>query len=193
MSERINCSEIRKGTVFKLENNYYECMDVSFPSPSPLDAMRGRRIVNVTARVLKRNKMVKMSLLYRDAVERVVPEKTQLVYLYESDGYLCFMDSDSYDLIEAPSSGFEWEKNFLALDKPVLCLVHEDEILKIELPDEVQLTLTECDEIDFKKPQKYAVCETGLKVLVPLFLEVGEQIIVSTSDGAYKGRARSSC
>ena len=36
---------------------------------------------------------------------------------------------------------------------------------------------------------KDAECETGLMVRVPLFIEQGETIIVSTSDGKYVSRA----
>ena len=36
---------------------------------------------------------------------------------------------------------------------------------------------------------KDATCETGLKVRVPLFIDQGEKIIVSTSDGKYVSRA----
>ena len=36
---------------------------------------------------------------------------------------------------------------------------------------------------------KDAECETGLMVRVPLFVEEGERIIVSTADGKYVSRA----
>ena len=37
--------------------------------------------------------------------------------------------------------------------------------------------------------QKPAVMETGLTVMVPLFIKTGEMIKVSTENGSYLGRA----
>jgi elongation factor P len=36
---------------------------------------------------------------------------------------------------------------------------------------------------------KDAILETGWRVMVPLFIEVGDKIIVSTFDGKYHSRA----
>ena len=109
--------------------------------------------------------------------------------MYDDSENLFFMDTDTCDMIDVPISTFEWEKNFLTPDLTVSCSVYDNEVIRIPLPDSVPLTLTDCDEIDSSNPSKYAVCETGLKIKVPIFLNVGEQIIVSTSEGTYIGRA----
>ena len=100
------------------------------------------------------------------------------------------MDSDTYDMIEVSNTKFEWEKNFLTTNLEISCLICENEIIKINLPDEVCLTISSCDAIDHSKLVKGAVCETGLKVNVPLFINAGDEIYVSTFDGTYKGRVR---
>ena len=116
--------------------------------------------------------------------------ENKMTFMYEADEKLYFVDSDTYDMIEVSNTKFEWEKNFLTADLEVSCLVCENEIIKISLPDEVCLTLISCDEINRSKPVKNAVCETGLKVQVPLFTNVNDRICVSTLDGTYTGRAR---
>ena len=63
----------------------------------------------------------------------------------------------------------------------------------ILLPDKVDLKLTECAAAvkgnTATNALKNAVTETGLEVKVPLFIEEGEVITVSTIDGKYSGRA----
>ena len=72
-------------------------------------------------------------------------------------------------------------------------LDHEGEIMGINLPAKVELTITECEPAvrgdTVNKAMKDAITETGLKVRVPLFVEQGEAIIVYTTDGKYDSRA----
>ena len=70
---------------------------------------------------------------------------------------------------------------------------YQGELLGINLPDKIELTVTETEPAikgnTTNNALKDAVLETGLKVRVPLFVEQGEKIIVSTADGKYSSRA----
>ena len=67
------------------------------------------------------------------------------------------------------------------------------EILGIDLPDKVELVVTHTEPAvkgnTTQNALKDATCETGLMVRVPLFIEEGETIIVSTADSKYVSRA----
>ena len=71
--------------------------------------------------------------------------------------------------------------------------VYEGEILGVILPDKVELELVECEAAvkgdTATSALKNAVTETGLQLKVPMFIENGERIIVSTIDGKYSSRA----
>lgn len=62
--------------------------------------------------------------------------------------------------------------------------VFDGEILGVILPDKVSLKITECEQAvkgdTATSAQKNAVVETGLQVKVPLFIQEGETIVVST-------------
>ena len=68
---------------------------------------------------------------------------------------------------------------------------YEQEILGVSLDDKIELTVT--DTLPAVKgdstSKKDATCETGLALKVPMFIEPGEKIIVSTIDGSYVSRA----
>ena len=68
-----------------------------------------------------------------------------------------------------------------------------EEILGINLPDKVTLLVTKCDPAvkgDTKtNALKDAYVETGLLVKVPMFIEEGEKIVISTETGKYSSRA----
>ena len=103
------------------------------------------------------------------------------------------MDSETYDQIEIPKDSLKWETNFLTPNLNVNVMIYENEILGITLPDKVELELVECESAvkgdTATSALKNAVCETGLQVKVPMFINNGEKIIVSTIDGKYSSRA----
>ncbi len=95
----------------------------------------------------------------------------------------------SGDLINAPQ--------FLKEGDAVEMVVHAD----TETPLYVELMPSVVLEVTYTEPGlkgdtasstalKPAEVETGAKVMVPLFVETGEKIRVSTSDGSYVERVR---
>ena len=64
---------------------------------------------------------------------------------------------------------------------------------KLSLPDKIELVVTHTEPAvkgnTTQNALKDATVETGLLVRVPLFIEEGETIIVSTADGKYVSRA----
>ena len=121
-------------------------------------------------------------------------DKRPMQFLYDSGTGLVFMDSENFEQIEIPAERLEWEKTFLTPNLDVNIMVYEGkEILGVLLPDKVNLTLTECEPAvkgdTATNALKNAVCETGLQIKVPMFINEGEKIEVSTIDGKYSGRA----
>ena len=87
-------------------------------------------------------------------------------------------------------------QDFLKDGMECMVLFHadEDRALRVELPSTVIL------EIKYTEPGmkgntatntlKLATLETGTEIRVPLFIEIGEKIVVHTADGTYKERAK---
>ena len=87
----------------------------------------------------------------------------------------------------------ECEGEFVGEKQIVNIERYGEEILGIILPDKVTLTVTECEPAikgDTKtNALKDAIVETGLLVKVPMFINQGEEIIISTDTGKYSSRA----
>ncbi len=70
---------------------------------------------------------------------------------------------------------------------------YEGEVLGIDLPDKVELKITHTEAAvkgnTSTNALKDAEVETGVNIKVPLFVNEGDTIIVSTSDGKYVSRA----
>ena len=120
-------------------------------------------------------------------------DRIDMQYLFNAAGSYTFMDTETYEHIELNEKQLEWEKNFLVEGQIVKIISYEGEVLGLNLPDKVVLEITKCDPAikgDTKtNALKDAYVSTGLLVKVPMFVEEGEKIIVSTATGKYDSRA----
>ena len=113
-------------------------------------------------------------------------------YLYENGGSYTFMNMNTYEQVDLARSQIENEAKFLKEGLEVLIFFYEGEMLGIELPEKIDYVITQTEPAikgnTATNATKDAIIETGLLVKVPLFIEQGEEIIVSTKDGKYVSR-----
>ena len=103
------------------------------------------------------------------------------------------MDTESYEQIELDENQIEYELKFLRENMEIHIIQYQGEILGIELPKSVVLEVVET-EPGIKGDtsgggSKTAKLETGLIVTVPLFINVGDKLIINTDEGSYVSRA----
>ena len=103
------------------------------------------------------------------------------------------MDLDTWEQIEIPTERLEWEKNFLVEGMEIEIVFYGDEIIGINLPEKLALTVTQSDPAvagnTATNAMKEATLETGLVIKVPMFIKTGDKVIVTTFDGKYSARA----
>jgi len=181
-------NDLRPGLTFEYEGNIFVVIDTQHNKT----AMR-QMIVKSKVRNLRTGAIVELAFTGGDKVEPAHIDKKEMQYLYDTGDALAFMDTSTYDQIEIQKSNLTWEMNFLKPNDNVNITTYEGEILGVILPDKVALTIVETEPAvkgdTANNAQKMAKLETGLEVKVPLFINEGELILISTSDGKYSGRA----
>lgn len=185
----LNSTEIKPGTCFTWEGELYQCLDIAL-NKTAMAKMK----VKVKVKVPRTGVVKELSLISGDKVGEAHIDKRPMQYLYDAGDMMVFMDTETYEQIEIPAANLEWERNFLIPNLDVQIMIYEGkEILGVSLPDKVALELTECEQAvkgdTATAALKNAVTETGLQVKVPMFINQGEKIIVSTIDGKYSSRA----
>ena len=103
------------------------------------------------------------------------------------------MDNDSYEQLELHKSMLTDYIKFLKEGLVVEIMNYEGEVIGISLPEKITYKVIETEQAvkgnTTSGAQKDATIETGHTLKVPLFIEEGEEIIVTTSDGKYSSRA----
>ncbi|MEX1123873.1 MAG: elongation factor P [Patescibacteria group bacterium] len=112
-------------------------------------------------------------------------------FLYSQQDKAIFMTNDDFATIEIvlPSN----QTPYLLEGSPVDLMLWQDKAFGVKLPNKVTLKVS-YTEPGFKgntqsSTLKPATLETGLEVMVPLFVSVGDLIVVSTETGKYDSRA----
>ena len=182
-------NDLKPGTTFENDGNIYSVLDIDHNKT----AMR-QMIVKVKVKNLRTGVINEISFTGGDKVEQAHIDKKEMQYLYDDGENFVFMDNETYEQIEIPKSRLEWEKQFMKENDNVTISMYEgSEILGVILPDKVELQLVECEPAvkgdTATSATKNAKVETGLEIRVPLFIQNGEMVLISTADGKDSGRA----
>ncbi len=181
-------NDLKPGTTFAYEGNIYQVSNLALNKT----AMR-QMIVKVKVKDLRSGVVKEIAFTGGDKVEQAHIDKKEMQYLYDEGEALVFMDNETYEQISIPKERLTWEMKFMKENDTVNIMMYEGEVLGVILPDKVSLQIVECEPAvagnTATSAQKNAKLETGLEIRVPLFIQNGEVVVISTADGKYSGRA----
>jgi elongation factor P len=104
-----------------------------------------------------------------------------------------FMDNETYEQIELEKNQIEYQLNFIVEGMEVMVISFEGEILGVDIPEKVTLTVTVADPAvkgnTATNATKDCEVETGFQLQVPLFVNQGDKIVINTNTGKYDKRA----
>ncbi len=184
----ISVNDFRTGMSIELEGELWQVVEFQHVKPG-----KGAAFVRTKLKNIKKEFVVEKTFRGGEKVQRAIVERKPYQYLYNSDGLYHFMNNETYeqtyceeDLI---GDGLKWLKDSME----VQLVFHGDEIIGIELPNFVELEVTQTDP-GFKGDTaqggtKPATVETGAVVNVPLFVEMGDVLQIDTRSGEYLRRA----
>lgn len=183
----ITAGELKKGLTIQLDGELYNVIDYTHNKTG-----RGGAVVRLKLRSLIEGYTVEKTFPASEKFKRVYLERRKTQFLYHDDDLYHFMDAESFEQTALPAEQLGSDVNFLKEGTMVDLLKHDERPLGIELPITVDLEVTET-EPGFKGDtatggNKPAIVETGLKVLVPLFINTGDVIRIDTRTGEYLER-----
>ena len=185
---KINGNEIRPGNVLEHNGGLWAAVKVDHVKPG-----KGGAFAQVELRNLRNGSKLNERFRSADKVERVRLEQKDQQFLYQSDGMLVFMDSETFEQIELPAEILGDRRPFLQDGMTILIEYHEHEALNATLPQKVTCTVVETEPVvkgqTAANSFKPAILDNGVKVMVPPFVGPDTDIVVSTETFEYVERA----
>lgn len=186
----IKSQEIKKGTCIRLDGKLYFCIDFLHVKPG-----KGNTIMRTTLKDVVSGNVLEKRFNVGEALEDVRVERRPFQYTYKDGDDFHFMNQETFDdvIIEKGLiNGVDYMKEGDVVE--VVSDASTETILYADMPQKTVLRIT-YTEPGLKgdtatNASKPATLETGVEVRVPLFINEGELIEVSTADGAYQNRVK---
>ena len=183
----VNVNDIKNGMTIEYEGNIYTILEFQHVKPG-----KGAAFVKAKLKNLRTGSIIEQTFNSSIKVGKAMIEKKTMQYLYSNGDTLVFMDMEDYSQIELPLSRIEKESKYLSENSEVEIMYYNSEMLGVNIPEKVELTVVKTEPgikgNTATTATKEAELNTGLVVRVPLFINEGDVVIVSTKDGKYVSR-----
>ncbi|SEN17530.1 elongation factor P [Paenibacillus sp. OV219] len=184
----ISVNDFKTGLTVEIDGDIFTVLDFQHVKPG-----KGAAFVRSKLKNLRNGNTVERTFRAGENIGKANIENRAVQYLYNSGVEYSFMDNESFDQFTLDKKQLEWEINFLKENMTVNITSYNDEIIGIQLPNNVDLKVTETEPgVKGNTAQgatKTATVETGLNVQVPLFINEGDVLLIDTRDGKYISRA----
>ena len=184
----INATRLKKGMLIKMGQDLFRILELQHVTPGNL-----RGFVRVKLRNIRTGTLSDQKLRSEDEVERATLDEKSMQYLYRDGGSFYFMDTETYEQIALTDEVLGDAMNYLVAESVIEMEFYGSEPVGIELPQTVDLTVTETTPAikgaTASAQLKPATLETGLVVQVPPFVNQGDRVRINTETGEYQSRA----
>ncbi|GAB1379206.1 elongation factor P [Pararhodobacter sp.] len=185
---KINGNEIRPGNVLEHDGGLWVAVKVNIVKPG-----KGGAFAQVELKNLRDGRKLNERFRSEDKVDEVRLERKDQQFLFEADGMLTFMDSESFEQIELPADLLGDRRPFLQDGMTVAVEYYGDEALNVTLPQKVICKVVETEPVlngqTAAKSYKPAILDNGIRLMVPPFIGQDEDIVVHTETFEYSERA----
>ncbi len=188
-SEMIQATQLRSGMAILHEGNLCRILSVQHITPG-----NWRGMVQAKLRNLKSGNSFEYRFRSEDRVEKADLEEHEMEFLYAAGDDFHFMNTETYEQVAITREDLGDTVHYLVPNTRAMVEFYEHRPVGVELPVTVDLRVVETAPgmkgATASNSGKPAVLETGLQVMVPQFIDVGEIVRIDTAEGKYLERAK---
>ena len=176
---KISGNEIKTGMILEHKNDLWEVLKTQHVKPGKGGAFNQVEMKSI-------NKDTKLNERFRssDNVERAIVEELDYNYLYEDKGEFFFINNKTFDQLSLKEKLLGQKSKFLSEGLEVKIGVYNELPIKVDLPNQIKCKIETTDAAikgqTAASSYKPALLENGINILVPPFVESGDNILVDT-------------
>lgn len=184
----VSTSEIKRGMTIDLDGALLKILEFDHQKIG-----RGSAQVKVSFKNLRTGSNTVNTFQAGAKFNDVRLDRQTCQYQYEDGGDYHFMNTESFEQVTLNEEQIGEVRYYIREGDTLDILTYNDEPIDLEIPPSVILQITST-EMGVKGDTatggtKPAIVETGLKILVPLFVNNGDKVKVDTRTGKYVERA----
>jgi elongation factor P len=180
----ITTNDLKTGITLELDNGLFQVIEFQHVKPG-----KGGAFVRTKLRNVKTGNVFDRTFNAGIKVEQAIINREDMQFLYRDGDDYVFMNNSTYDQQHVPPVALGEAADYLIEGMTALVAFHNGEIISVEIPASVELTIAETEPgvqgDRVSGARKPATLETGKVIQVPLFVEVGDKVKVDTRSGDY--------
>ncbi len=184
----ISTNDLKNGMALDLPEGLVNVVEFQHVKPG-----KGGAFVRTKLKNVRTGAVIDRTFRADEKVVLAMIDKREMQFLYREGADYVFMDNESYDQLHVTPESIGDAVNFLKEGDTAILPMYKDEIVGVELPAAVELTVTDTEPgmqgDRVSGARKAATLETGLVLQVPLFVNVGDRVKVDTRSSDYLSRA----
>ncbi len=184
----VSTNDLRNGMTLNLPEGLFNVIEFQHVKPG-----KGGAFVRTKLKNQRTGAVIERTYRADEKLDQAIIDKREMQFLYRDGGDYVFMDTRSYDQLQVETGLLGDAAKYLKEGDDAVLEFFGDEIVGVELPAAVELTIAETEPglqgDRVSGARKPATLETGLVIQVPLFVNPGEKVRVDTRTGEYLTRA----
>lgn len=185
---KTTAGNVKKGDFLVHQDDIWQVVKTDFHFQG-----RGMATVRIRIKSVSSGKNIELGFKSPEQVEQAEVTTTKMQYLYKDTSSLYFMD-ENYNQHSVGLSLVEDIVDFMKEGDSYYLLLHHDRPLTVRPPASVKLKVIETEAAikgdTVSGAKKKAKVETGVIVMVPLFIKEGEMIVINPETGEYVERVK---
>jgi elongation factor P len=179
-------SDISKNSFLRYHNELVQVIDYEHITPG-----KGNAIYSVKCRNVETGKQSEIRFRSGEKIDIVRVDEVEMQYLYAEGDFLVCMNQENFEQLHIPKIIFDESLKYLQEGMLLTIRIDENEKpLNGDLPKYVELTVTYTEEGVKGKLLKPAELEGGIKIQVPIFINTGDKLKISTETSEYVERVK---
>ena len=187
---KISASDVRIGNLVEYQGKLWRILKKSHVKPG-----KGGAFAQLEMKAISDNTKLNERFRSEDKLEKAHVEPRQMQYLYPDGQDFVFMDLETFEQMSIANDDLTGQADFLLPNEEVQINFYNEQPIGIELPASVVMKVEETETVVKGQTAagsgKPAIVETGLRVIVPPFVNTGDKIRINTDTGEYMERADS--
>ena len=185
----ISTNQFRNGNHIDVDGTVFKILEFQHVKPG-----KGGAFVRTKLRRASDGAVIDRTFRAGEKFRPVRTEVRKMQFLYSDGADAHFMDSESYEQVTIPVSTLADPLRWTRESDEVEVLYIDDEPADVQLPSAIDLEVSETEpgvrgDTASGGGTKPATLQTGARIQVPLFIEIGDMVRVDTRSGEYVSRA----
>ena len=181
---KINATEIRVGMILEHNKDLWEVLKTQHVKPG-----KGGAFAQVEMKSLNKNTKLNERFRSSETVEKAILEETKFNYLYNDEINYYFMNPKTFEQILVKKDIIGEKGKMLTENLEVSINFYNENPLSIDLPNQITCKIENTDAAikgqTVSSSYKPAILENGINILVPPFIENGDEIVIDTRSIEY--------